>query len=388
MKKKILSAFLTVVMVFGLLPAVSVNVGANRSGDWTYEVFTISGEQFARITQYHGNGGNVVMPSSLDSFAVREFTASVFVGNTTLTDITISEGVTTIPTSRFQVGAFRGCRNLRVVTLPRTLTHIDTDAFRDTDALRTVTIPDSVTHIGSGAFSNTGLGGLTEITFKGQTPPSLRGYALSGTLPFSGLSVQRMYVPIGTASVYRAHNFGFTGHETIEVCFGANCGTCATCDPCGNNDHDFPEGCETTCRYSACNVKSTKKCGTCATCDPCRNNNHDFLSGCETTCRRSACNVKSAKCGTCAVCKPTTTTPPATTNPGRILPGDNRNVTIGDALEILKYLAGMQSSVNPANPTAWNAALITSASRSANRPSIADALEILKKLAGMSSLLT
>ena len=61
--------------------------------------------------------------------------------------------------------------------------------------------------------------------------------------------------------------------------------------------------------------------------------------------------------------------------------GDER-VTIGDALEILKYLAGMNSVVVPDTPS-WNAARITGG----EKPTIGDALEILKKLAGMSNLI-
>ncbi|MCL2036863.1 MAG: hypothetical protein FWG83_05715 [Oscillospiraceae bacterium] len=63
----------------------------------------------------------------------------------------------------------------------------------------------------------------------------------------------------------------------------------------------------------------------------------------------------------------------------------NGVVAIADALEILKYLAGMNSQVEP-NTKAWAASLITPASRAADKPAIGDVLEILKKLAGMTSL--
>ena len=61
----------------------------------------------------------------------------------------------------------------------------------------------------------------------------------------------------------------------------------------------------------------------------------------------------------------------------------NGVVAIADALEILKYLAGMNSVVNQNNTTAWNAARITGGAT----PAIGDVLEILKKLAGMTSML-
>jgi hypothetical protein len=92
-------------------------------------------------------------------------------------------------------------------------------------------------------------------------------------------------------------------------------------------------------------------------------------------------------CGTCNVCvlgDPNVIVPEFVT--GRILPGDNRPVQIGDALEILKFLAGMGGSITP-NSRAWNAALITPASQSTGIPGVTDALEILKFLAGMDSLI-
>ena len=61
---------------------------------------------------------------------------------------------------------------------------------------------------------------------------------------------------------------------------------------------------------------------------------------------------------------------------------------MGDALEILKYLAKMESVLSGGNGTrAWSAALITPASKIAGRPAVADALEILKRLAKMDSIL-
>gem|GEM_PF-2789645 len=67
--------------------------------------------------------------------------------------------------------------------------------------------------------------------------------------------------------------------------------------------------------------------------------------------------------------------------PGHVLGNDT--IGIGDALEILKYLAGMTSVVNQNNSDSWSAARITGG----DKPVIGDVLEILKKLAGMKSLL-
>jgi len=46
----------------------------------------------------------------------------------------------------------------------------------------------------------------------------------------------------------------------------------------------------------------------------------------------------------------------------------------------------MKSAVAVTDERAWNAALITPASKKENKPMIGDAMEILKKLARMDSL--
>jgi internalin A len=60
-----------------------------------------------------------------------------------------------------------------------------------------------------------------------------------------------------------------------------------------------------------------------------------------------------------------------------------QKITINEALEILKYLAGIESSIISEGNVAFYAARITGG----DRPTIQDVLEVLKKLAGIPSLL-
>ena len=66
----------------------------------------------------------------------------------TLTSITIPEGVTHIYT-----GAFQKCTNLREVKLPSTLQYIGKRAFRGCTSLASIVIPSSVQYIETSAFS-------------------------------------------------------------------------------------------------------------------------------------------------------------------------------------------------------------------------------------------
>jgi hypothetical protein len=74
--------------------------------------------------------------------------------------------------------------------------------------------------------------------------------------------------------------------------------------------------------------------------------------------------------------------------PGLILQTsvDSGKTTIGDALEVLKFLAGLPNVItsNGRDSRQWKAACITGG----DKPVIGDALEILKKLAGLPSLVT
>ncbi|MCL2037235.1 MAG: leucine-rich repeat protein [Oscillospiraceae bacterium] len=117
-------------------------------------------------------------------------------------------------------------------------------------------------------------------------------------------------------------------------------------------------------------IKCMAQCNTRCTCEP---------VNCET-CQDSGehcsdcCEIED-----CKICNPPTCDcciPEFAGKPGHVLGGNK--VTIGDALEILKYLAKMTSKINSCE-NSFNAALIISK----EKPAIGDVLEILKKLAGM-----
>lgn len=81
--------------------------------------------------------------------------ASVFSGNTTVTDIYIEDGVTTIESE-----AFYGCTALKSIRLPSTLTNLgethegkSSSVFFGCSSLEAVYLPEGVRSIGDGAFA-------------------------------------------------------------------------------------------------------------------------------------------------------------------------------------------------------------------------------------------
>ncbi len=181
----------------------SNNASAATSGDYDYEL--INGDTGVQITGYHGGGGDIVIPGTIDGVPVTSIGGSAFTHRPTLTSITIPDSVTsiewymfygctsliaidvyasnanyasidgvlydnamtilnicpegkagafTIPNSVTSIGewAFCECASLTSVTIPNSVTYIGFNAFRSCNSLTSVTIPDSVTFLGETVF--------------------------------------------------------------------------------------------------------------------------------------------------------------------------------------------------------------------------------------------
>jgi len=288
---------------------------------------------------------SIALPDSLVSigrFAFRDCTAlasiiipnritsiseRMFEGCTSLSSITLADSITSIGNFAFAYTAISS------IIIPDSVTQMHGYVFYSCENLFSVVIPENVTTIGYNSFSR--CKSLESITFKSATPPELN----LGLMPFPDI-----YVPIGAKSAYQEVPL-LSRLNILESCFGEVCGECVVCKPvtkcsyCGNTDcwYDCIEGCF--------------DCGKNYVCENCK---PDFVIG-------------------------------------QILQSsyDNDRVTIGDAMEILKYLARMDNviSKNGVGSREWNSALITPTSQKANKPAIGDAMEVLKKLAKMDSLL-
>ena len=88
---------------------------------------------------------------------------SAFSDCTSLTNITIGNGVTSI-----QIGAFYNCSSLTSVTIPDRVIRIGVQAFGYCTSLTSITIPDSVTNIQRHAFIS--CTNLTAVNFLGNAP--------------------------------------------------------------------------------------------------------------------------------------------------------------------------------------------------------------------------
>lgn len=112
------------------------------------------------ISGYEGTPTEVVIPDTIPygegTYKVTSMEVYVFTGCTTLTSITLPDGIESIGTE-----AFSGCTNLSSITLPDGIASIGDRAFEGCSALTSVDLPDNVIMIGQTAFAGTGLTSVT-----------------------------------------------------------------------------------------------------------------------------------------------------------------------------------------------------------------------------------
>lgn len=99
------------------------------------------------ITGYQGTEAELVIPSKIEGYPVKILASSAFNGRSSLTNVTLPEGITSI--GKF---AFYGCDKLRSINIPDTVTSIGDYAFGDCTLLSNITLPEGLTSIGSAAF--------------------------------------------------------------------------------------------------------------------------------------------------------------------------------------------------------------------------------------------
>jgi len=99
------------------------------------------------ITGYSGPGGKVGIPSAINGVPVVAIGAQSFYGQTSLSSLTISNGIGSIGSY-----AFFGCANLTNVDFPNSLTNLGDQVFASCTGLTSVSLPGSVTNLGDVPF--------------------------------------------------------------------------------------------------------------------------------------------------------------------------------------------------------------------------------------------
>ena len=144
------------------------------------------------VSGYTGAATELVIPAEVThedkTYKVTAIGGYAFLGDFTLTNVIIPEGVTEIA-----YFAFARCTSLTNVTIPEGVTYIGNRAFFGCTSLKSVSLPASLT-VCNRAFY--GLN-LTKVTFAHQEPPEFI-WGIQGQLPpFGNATIEQIQLPEG-----------------------------------------------------------------------------------------------------------------------------------------------------------------------------------------------
>ena len=112
---------------------------------WIIPLFLVTAIMgFAQTTHY-----DVALTADSTGVVITGFTGSA-------TTVNVPANLEGLPVKAIGKGAF-GNKNIRIITIPRGVTVIESEAFAGTRTLATVNLPDTLQKIGDRAFSSTGL---------------------------------------------------------------------------------------------------------------------------------------------------------------------------------------------------------------------------------------
>ena len=115
--------------------------------------------------------------------------------------------------------AFNSCTSLTNISLPNGITNIGVNAFTNCTSLKSVSLPDSITGIGTGMFS--GCTSLTNISLPNSIT-SIGGSAFFGCTSLTNVSLPNSITTIGDSAFYNCQKIMFTEMPTNLVAIGTS----------------------------------------------------------------------------------------------------------------------------------------------------------------------
>jgi len=183
MKKKVIGAILALVMTVSLFPAAA----------------------FALLEEYSYpvTGGNIYCMDFGGYLKLMRSDAAI-------TEADIPSSINGIPVQFFEQSALSGCKDLKSVTIPDSVTKIGAYAFMNCTSLTKMEFPDSVVSLGLRSFW--GCTGLTEITFP-KNSQCIDAYTFLGCT-----SLERITIPVTVNEIRIGAFSGCTG--LMDVYYG------------------------------------------------------------------------------------------------------------------------------------------------------------------------
>ncbi len=139
--------------------------------------------------------GALDIPDTIDGVAVIKIGSSAFADCTSLTSVTIPEGVTEIGGS-----AFKGCTALTRVSLPSSVTKIGSSAFEGCTSLTSISLPAGLTEIAEGLFSDCSALGSIGIP---ESVTRIGAYAFNGCAKLSSIDLPEGLTSVGKFAFFK-----------------------------------------------------------------------------------------------------------------------------------------------------------------------------------------
>lgn len=150
--------------------SVTYDFHRDRESGCSYKL--INNNTAYKVTSGRSTSGDVVIEATYRGKPVISIDDSAFKGNTSLTSITIADGITTIgekafynctalksvklPSNLTSIGeaSFQKCTSLESINIPNTLTELPSNLFAYCSVLKSIDLPNEITSIGDGAFKS------------------------------------------------------------------------------------------------------------------------------------------------------------------------------------------------------------------------------------------
>lgn len=136
--------------------------------------YSLKSDNTATLEEYHGSAVDIVIPSEVYSYTVKEIADDTFSNNTSIKSVAIPNSV-----KKIGAYAFYGCSALESAVISSSVTELQAATFYNCTSLKEVTIPVSVTSIAANAFT-----GCNDLTIKGERGSYAETYAAEHGIGF------------------------------------------------------------------------------------------------------------------------------------------------------------------------------------------------------------